>query len=562
MSAPVSAPDQPTSGSPPRGEIAALRQIRESARGLLEQGKVEETWDFFLAALQAVLVKNRELEWLVAKLQRERLGRRSERLDPGQLALLFDLLIGQGSAGTEIDLETLAQEDAVLDGEIAKAEQEHPEASRTRRKKRKTGAGWQTQGVERQVHEVKVPPADRKCPTCHEEMDCIGFDVTHRLEYVPGHFVDHEHREEKLACGRCKDGVRTAPAPPQVLERSAADASLLAHVVVSKFADHTPLHRLSSIYARSGAEIPVSTLSDWTAGVGDLVTPLVERLAQRVLASHIVRTDATGLRVLDPQSPEHIELGTMWAYIGDDRDVLFRYTPTGEGATGPWAFLAGRTGYVQADAANVFDRLFTGQVAQATELGCWSHGRRRLVELEDTDCRVAYPLKLIARLYRIEHLADALGLTPDDRAVLRRERSAPVLEQLQRWCVVTHRNEPPSTNLAKATGYLLNHWQALSRFLEDGRIDLDNNLTEQQLRDIALGRKNYLFAGSHEAARRAANLYSLTRTCAQYGVPPLPYFTEVLQKLGSGWSVTRLEELLPHRWSPTNVTPLHNTNAP
>ncbi len=555
----MSAPDQPTSASPPpREEIAALRQIRESAKVLLQQGKTDETWEFLLSALQAVLVKIRELEWLVAKLRRERIGRHSERLDPGQLALLFDLLIGQGGAGTEIDLETLAQEDAVLDDEIGKAEKEHAEASRTRRKKRKNGAGWQTQGVERQVHHVEVPPADRKCPTCQEEMERIGIDVTRRLEYVPGHFVEHEHHLEKLACRRCKEGVTTAPAPPQVLERSAADASLLAHVVVSKFADHTPLHRLSRIYARSGAEIPVSTLSDWVAGVGELVAPLVERLAQRVLDAHIVRTDATGLRVLDPQSPDHIELGAMWAYVGDDRDVLFRYTPTGEGATGPWVFLAGRTGYVQADASNVFDRLFTGQVAQATELGCWSHGRRRLVELEDTDCRVAYPLKLIARLYRIEHLADALGLTPDDRVALRQERSAPVLEKLQRWCVITHSSEPPSTNLAKAAGYLLNHWPALSRFLEDGRIDLDNNLTEQQLRDIALGRKNYLFAGSHEAARRAADLYSLTRTCAQYGVPPLVYFTEVLQKLANGWSITRLEELLPHRWS---LQP-HHAQAP
>jgi hypothetical protein len=367
--------------------------------------------------------------------------------------------------------------------------------------------------------------------------------------------VEHEHHLEKLACGACKEGVTTAPAPVQVLDRSAAGASLLAHVVVSKFADHMPLHRLRRIYARSGAHIPSSTLSDWVAGVGDLVAPLVQCLEDRVRGAYIVRTDATGLRVLDPGSPGNVQRGSIWAVVGDDRDVLFRYTPTGAGATGPWEFLAGRKGYIQADAASVFDRLFDGQAASAVEIGCWSHGRRRLVALQDTDCRVAYPLKLLARLYRIEHLADAQGLSPEQRAELRKERASPILERLKRWFVATAAGEPPSSDMAKAAAYCLNHWTALTRFVEDGRVSLDNNLCEQQLRDIALGRKNYLFAGSHDAARRAARLYSLTRTCAQYGVPPLPFFTDILTKLGAGWPADRLDQLLPHAWKPAEPSP-------
>ena len=249
--------------------------------------------------------------------------------------------------------------------------------------------------------------------------------------------------------------------------------------------------------------------------------------------------------MLDPRSPQNIERGTIWCYVGDDREVVFRYTPTGEGATGPWAFLSGRARYVQADAASVFDRVFNGQVASAVEVGCWAHGRRRLVALKEVDCRVAYLLKLIARLYRIEHLADARQLSVAERTTLRQQRSQPVLKTLQRWAVITHRNEPPSSELATASGYLLNHWAALTRCVDDGRLSLDNNVCEQQLRDIALGRKNFLFAGSHEAARRAALLYSLLRTAAQYSVPPLPYLTDVLRKLAEGWPQTASTNCCP-----------------
>lgn len=174
--------------------------------------------------------------------------------------------------------------------------------------------------------------------------------------------------------------------------------------------------------------------------------------------------------------------------------------------------------------------------------------------LQDTDCRVAYPLKLIGRIYRFERLADVRNLSAEERAVLRRECSAPVLEKLQRWLVATGAKEPPSSDLARACGYLLNQWTALNRFLDDGRLGLDNNFCERQLRDIALGRKNYLFAGSHGAAHRSAVLYSLMRTAALHGHAPLPYLTDVLTKLAEGCDSDRLVELLPDRWRPPPAT--------
>ncbi|MFO8175336.1 MAG: IS66 family transposase [Longimicrobiales bacterium] len=537
----------------PRTGGPAFEQVREAAQAMVAEGRGDEAFDFLLSALAAVLKKSRELELLLAKLRR--VGRSSERVDPQQLALLFNELTSQlGSQAGTPDPEAEAREDAELEHEIEQAREEAGDeqsgGSKTQR------ATWRTQGVKREVHTVTVPPENRRCERCGQEKHRIGQDVSHVLEYVPAHFVEHEYRLEKWACRSCKRGVTTAPGPAKVIDRSAAGASVLAHAVVSKYADHTPLHRLHRIYDRSGVHVPVSTLADWVARAADRLEPLVHRIASRILEeAHVVGTDATGLPVLDPSTAENIQRGTIWAYVGDGKDVVFRYTPTGEGATGPWQFLAGRRGYIQADAASVFDRLFNGQVASAVEVGCWAHARRRFVALQDTDCRVAYPIKLIGRLYRIEHLADLKELSAPERARLRGQRSRRALDTLHGWLVSTLAKEPPASALAKACSYTINQWAALTRFLEDGRLGLDNNLVERQLRDIALGRKNFLFAGSHAGGHRAAILYSLLRTAAQHGVPPLPYLTDVLQRLANGSGPNRLDELLPDRWEPEQIPP-------
>lgn len=533
----------------------ALTQVSEAARLMLAEGQSEQALEYVLSALAAVLSKTRELELLVARLRR--VGRSSERIDPGQLGLLFEEMLAQlGPEQERPDPEAEARRDAELEAEIERAREARREREPVERPARPTWRTEDTEGVERVIHTVEVPPEAHICDRCGGEKTKIGEDTSRVLEYVPGHFVEHEYHLDKWACGTCKVGVTTAPTPDRVLSRSAADASVLAHVVVSKYVDHMPLHRLSRSYERSGVRIPVSTLSDWVAGVAERVEPLVERVASRILReAYVVGTDATGLPVLDPSSPAHIQRGTVWAYVGDDTDVVFRYAPTGEGASGPWDFLAGRTGYIHADAANVFDRLFNGEVASATEVGCWAHARRKFVALQDTDYRVAYPLRLIGRLYRIETLADLQDLSPDERAQLRQERSQPVLGDLQAWIVRTLALEPPSSALAKACAYVLNHWTALTRFLSDGLLQLDNNGVERQLRGIALGRKNFLFAGSHEAAHRTTTLYSLLSTAAQHGLRPLPYLTDILRRLAAGWPARRLDDLLPGRWKPDGPAP-------
>jgi len=367
---------------------------------------------------------------------------------------------------------------------------------------------------------------------------------------VPAHFRVQEHHRVKYACGRCKDGVTTAPGPAKLIDKGLAGPGLLAHVAVSKYEDHIPLHRLSEMYARGGVELARSTLCGWVEAVAEEVQPVVERIWEKAQASHALQTDGSGLKVLDRDDPEGVRTGTLWCFVGDEKYVTFKYAPTGSGEDGPWKFLAGRDGYLQADAASVFDRLYNGAKAKATEVGCWAHARRKLHALKDTDVRVAYPLKLISQLYRVEDLADRRGLDAEAREQLRYERASPILERLDRWLQRTVLSEPPASALAKACGYCRNQWPALTEFVHDGLLPLDNNLCERQIRSLALGRKNYLFAGSDAGAERAAILYSLLRTAALAGIDTYAYLIKLLERLAAGWPQRRIDELLPENHVP------------
>ncbi len=229
--------------------------------------------------------------------------------------------------------------------------------------------------------------------------------------------------------------------------------------------------------------------------------------------------------------------------------VVIKYAPDATGDEGPWKNLVGRNGYLLVDGSNTFDRLFNGSVARAIEVGCWAHGRRRFVKIVDTDKRAAIPIKLIASLYQIEKLANLQGITLEKRLAVRQDKSKRILDRLFQWCEDIKRREPPASAMAKAIGYVLNQRKALSRFIENARLPLDNNLCEQQIRPIAVGRNNYLFVGSDVGGERAARHYSILRTCALNGVDPVDYLTDVFRKLAAGWPNSRIGELTPYGWS-------------
>jgi transposase len=484
-----------------------------------------------IAAVRQLLTSLVALSLRLEQLRRERSGRRSEKIDANQLALMLEVL-GESEDDEE---DTLDEPKA-----------EESERSAPRRRARRTRP---PKHLPRDVSVHQLSEAQRRCETCGGLAGQIGEDVSEQLEFVAAHFRVKQHRQAKYACPRCKNEVKTAPGPTKLIEKGLPGTGLLAHVVVSKYGDHIPLNRQRGIYLREGVELPVSTLCDWVAVVAKELSPVAGLIRERALGSYLLQTDASGLKVLDRNDPEGVRKGTMWCYVGDRRWVFFEYAQTGAGTDGPWQTLAGHQGYVQADASSVFDRVFNGQSGNATEIGCWAHARRKHYALHDTDPRVAYPLQLIGKLYRVESTADARGLDHEARRALRMDRSAGILERLKRWLAKTASREPPESAMYKACAYSLNQWEALTRFLEDGRLGLDNNLCELQIRSLAVGRKNYLHAGSDAGAERAATLYTVLRTCALHGVSGYSYIRDVLDKLAAGWPQSRIEELLPDAYA-------------
>jgi transposase len=516
-----------------------IETVRAVMRELIESGRSDEALDAAVALLSQLRDQNSELMLRLAALHRRQ--HRSEKIDPKQLALLL----------SDIELDVSAHADEpVDDGDDLEAELEAARDENARQQpKRKPRRTKLTDKIEQEDVRHDLADADKVCAGCGKSLRHLGDDTGQLLKLIPAHFVLEVHHQAKYACGRCKDGVKTAPGPARLVSGCMLDVSVLADIAHRKYVLHQPLTRIHNDYTNAGVSIPVSTLCDNVGYVADALEPLVQLILERARAAHVLQTDGSGIKVLDRDHPAGVRLGTMWCHVGDRRWVSFNYAPNASGEAGPWSLLAGREGFLQADAAATFDRLFNGQVASAIEVGCWSHARRKFVDLLDTDMRVARGLQLIQKLYRVEHLADERKCDEAGRLRMRQQRSTKYLERLKRWLRASAKNEPPKSAFAQACGYALRHWEALTRFTTDGALALDNNLCESQIRSLALGRKNYLFAGSDVGAQRAAVLYSITRTCALHGIAPLPYLASVLRRIATGHPGADYAQLLPDAWT-------------
>jgi transposase len=395
----------------------------------------------------------------------------------------------------------------------------------------------------REVVLIDLPEEQKSCPCCGGERHVIGEVVSEKLDYVPATLKVIETRRPKYACRPCDGQIAVAALPASPIEQGMAAPGLLAHVLVSKFADHLPLNRQEAMLRRAGIELPRSTLCDWVLGAADCLRPLYGHLIGQVRSGDILHSDDT---IVPLQEAGATVKARAWGWVNPQlRLAAYEFTVSRAGIH-PQSFLAGWQGYLIADAYTGYDRLFANP--NLREVGCWAHARRKFFEVAKTHKAPGLAHEAVARIAAFYHLDNAWkDLDPDARRRRRQEEIGPLLADF-RWWMETHLpGLLPQSPLAKAFGYAANHWQALTRFLDDGRLPLDNNAAERALRPIAVGRKNWLFAGSTRGGEAAAIVLSFVESAKLHGINPFQYLRDVLTRLPSARAAD-LDALLPNFW--------------
>ena len=396
--------------------------------------------------------------------------------------------------------------------------------------------------------EHDVPEADKVCAQCGEAKARIGADEARVLEFIPARFELHVHVLPKYACAHCRDGVVAPETPPRPLSGCIAGAGVLAEVVVSKFAEHLPLYRFEDISTRYGLYMPRSTLCDWVRNVADLLKPLHQLQKDLVQTAPVIWTDDTHVTVLGGENGGSHK-GRFWVYIGPAEFPYDVYDFTeNRKRDGPSQFLANYAGYLQADAFSGYDGIYTGSDGQILEVACWAHARRKFFEARSSSpAEASLILEMIRRLYEVEDR----GRPRDDaaRRALRQAESVPILERLRQELDRLSCRLLPKSALAQAVTYALNQWRALCRYTEDGRLTIDNNVSERRLRDQAIGRKNWMFLGSAQAGPRAAVLCTILAGAKRHRLEPWAYLHDVILQLSVDASPELLAGLLPDRWA-------------
>lgn len=479
-----------------------------------------------LAALEKKDQRVAQLEHRLDQLLRRVYGQKSEKLDPAQL-LLF----------VEEDSPASISESPPTTSAAAS------ETTETISVTRKAGHGRRSLPADlprvRQLHDLT--DAEKLCPCCQTPRSKIGDDISEQLEYVPASLFVIQHITPKFACPKCRDGIVNATKPASPIDKGLPGPGLLAHVAVSKYADHLPLNRQEKIFRRHGVLLSRSTLCDWMMSIADLVRPLVDLMRIEILKSRLIQTDDTPVDVLDRElGQQQTRTSRLWVYRGDAQHpfVVFDYTPNRSRA-GPMAWLGDYRGFLQCDAYAGYDELFRTR-SDLIEVGCWAHARRYFFEAKDSEpVRARLALLIIGKLYDAERRAgeqdrkqitENLPINLDQRLVLRQTESRPVIAEFHQQLVAWQRESLPQSPFGKAVQYTLNQWTALGRYLDDATLPIDNNASERDLRGVAVGRKNWLFCGSDRGGQTAATILSLIATCQRQGIEPFGYLRDLFNR--------------------------------
>jgi transposase len=462
----------------------------------------------------------------VANLKRLIFGSKSESFIP------------QNVPSTQLSLDIEAE--AIATCSVTKAQKIEYTRNQLEIKKDHPGRTKLPEHLERR--EIIIEPL-QKTEGCKK----IGDEVTEELEYEPGKLFVNRYVRPKYVTGD-NGAIIIAPMIDRPLPKAIVGPGLLAQIIIDKYVDHLPLYRQEQRFKREGVSIPYSTISDWIKNGCALLDPLGEALKKIVISSDYLHADETPLKVLDKNKKGTTHRGFYWVYHNSiDNLVWFDYRQ-GRGREGPNEILKDFSGYLQTDGYNVYDIFKENK--DITLLHCMAHARRKFFEAKDNNPAVAkYALKQIGLLYDIERKAKEQKLTADEIFELRQAEAVPILESLGKWMKETYVTSLPKSTIGKALGYSIERWPELMIYASDGKLNIDNNPVENSIRPVAIGRKNYLFAGSHEAAERSAMLYSFLGTCKLNGINPFIWLQDVLRRI-SNHPINKIEELLPQNWKP------------
>jgi len=471
-----------------------------------------------------VAKKDAEIERLwhqLRELKRHVFGRKSEKLLPEEQSMLFP-----AGPEKEADLEPA------------------PEVEVKGHKRRNKGRKPLPKDLPRE--RIEYEPEETVCPCCNEAMAKIGEEITEELDYIPAKFVVREHVRIKRACSRCKEGVRTGVLPPevQIIEKGRPGVGLLVHIILSKYADHIPLYRQEQIFARHGIELPRQRMCDWVGKIVEQNLLLVaQALKREILLTDYIRADETHIEVQTEKKDRKLHKGYLWGILSAEGDVYFEYDKSRSGEVAE-ALLGDCKGFIQTDLYPGYNALFEGQ---ATHVGCWDHARRRFKKaLESSRSSANKILQQIALLYKIERKIK--GAPREERERVRKKKAKPILEKLHKHFEELSLTTLPKSPLGEALSYALSQWKSLVLYLEHGELEISNIAIEQQIRPIAIGRKNWLFAGNERGAKWTACLVSIIATCKLNKINPYDYLCDILKRMPA-MNASDIPSLTPRAWA-------------